>query len=95
MKAKNSKLAEMICKMIHETKAYSYSDEVMEAIDKLYLAIFEDEKDEDVFITMQELKEEGNDPTQIAEKCADLFNVNFEGGPLDDPDHWIWELAAK
>lgn len=33
--------------------------------------------------------------TSLAEACADAFGVADEGGPLDDPDHWIWELALE
>lgn len=31
--------------------------------------------------------------TQLAESAAQAFDQNHTGGPLDDPDHWIWELA--
>lgn len=32
--------------------------------------------------------------TSLAEGCADHFDVaDEEGSPLDDPDHWIWEVA--
>lgn len=31
--------------------------------------------------------------THLAESCCDHFDANNEGGPLDDPDHWIWDLA--
>jgi hypothetical protein len=33
--------------------------------------------------------------TQLAEECAANFDADNEGGPLDDPDHWIWDEAAK
>ncbi len=33
--------------------------------------------------------------TQLAEACAEAFDVADEGGPLDDPDHWIWDAAAN
>jgi hypothetical protein len=35
------------------------------------------------------------DATGMAEACASAFGEDDEGGPLDDPDHWIWELAAE
>ena len=31
--------------------------------------------------------------TALAEMCAAHFDMNGVGGPLDDPDHWIWEVA--
>ena len=31
--------------------------------------------------------------TTLAEAAADAFEQNHVGGPLDDPDHWIWEVA--
>lgn len=31
--------------------------------------------------------------TTLAESAADAFDANGLGGPLDDPDHWIWDLA--
>lgn len=40
--------------------------------------------------------EDGTDepqPTQLAEACAAAFGVDGVGGPLDDPDHWIWDAA--
>ncbi len=30
--------------------------------------------------------------TRIVEACCAHFGVDAIGGPLDDPDHWIWEL---
>lgn len=33
--------------------------------------------------------------TSLAEACAEAFDVADEGGPLDDPDHWIWEVAVE
>ena len=33
--------------------------------------------------------------TQLAEACCQHFDTNHEGGPLDDPDHWVWDLAAQ
>ena len=32
--------------------------------------------------------------TQLVEAAAEFFDHNGEGGPLDDPDHWIWFLPA-
>ena len=32
--------------------------------------------------------------TQLAEACAGAFDVNHEGGPLDDETHWIWDAAV-
>jgi hypothetical protein len=31
--------------------------------------------------------------TALAEAYADTVGEADEGGPLDDPDHWIWEVA--
>lgn len=33
--------------------------------------------------------------TSLAEECAEAFDVADEGGLLDDPDHWIWEVAVE
>lgn len=33
--------------------------------------------------------------TSLAEAAADAFDVADEGGPLDDPDHWVWEVAVE
>lgn len=33
--------------------------------------------------------------TALAEAAANHWCQDYEGGPLDDPDHWVWELAAK
>lgn len=33
--------------------------------------------------------------TELAEACADAFDVADEGGPLDDETHWIWDLALE
>lgn len=33
--------------------------------------------------------------TAIVEAAAEAFNKNFEDGPLDDPDHWIWECPLE
>lgn len=30
------------------------------------------------------------DLTQIVEEAARYFDQDHEGGPLDQPDHWIW-----
>lgn len=35
------------------------------------------------------------DCTGLAEACAEAFDMADEGGPLDDPDHWIWEVAVE
>lgn len=32
--------------------------------------------------------------TSLAEAAAGAFDVDHVGGPLDDPDHWIWEIAV-
>lgn len=32
---------------------------------------------------------------KLAEDCAHAFEVDDEGGPLDDPDHWIWDTAHE
>jgi hypothetical protein len=33
--------------------------------------------------------------TALAEAAANAFDESDVEGPLDDPDHWIWELAAS
>ena len=33
------------------------------------------------------------DSTALAEACAAHFDVDGLRGPLDDPDHWIWDVA--
>ncbi len=33
--------------------------------------------------------------TQLAEAAAAAFDVDDDGGPLDDEHHWIWELALE
>ena len=33
--------------------------------------------------------------TGLAEAAAAAFGIDDEGGPLDDPDHWIWEAAIE
>ena len=33
--------------------------------------------------------------TALAEGCAQAFDVNDRGGPLDDETHWIWELPLE
>jgi hypothetical protein len=33
--------------------------------------------------------------TSLAESAAAHFEINEVGGPLDDPDHWIWDLAIE
>jgi hypothetical protein len=33
--------------------------------------------------------------TAIAEGAAEEFGIDHEGGPLDDPDSWILDLAFK
>lgn len=35
------------------------------------------------------------DCTGLAEACAEAYDVADEGGPLDDPDHWIWDVAVE
>jgi len=32
--------------------------------------------------------------TSLAESCCRAFNCSDEGGPLDQEDHWIWDVAA-
>lgn len=91
MKPKNREL-QKIAKKLESYCINSYL--ILDAVDKLYLAVFEDEKYEEVQEMIIQLKLESNDATWIAETCADHFNVNFDGGPLDDSDHWIWEFAA-
>lgn len=31
------------------------------------------------------------DMTSLAEECCSHFEVDFESGPLDRDDHWIWK----
>lgn len=31
--------------------------------------------------------------TLLAENAAEYFGVKDKRGPLDDPNHWIWEIA--
>jgi hypothetical protein len=31
--------------------------------------------------------------TALCEAAADAFDVKDEGGPLDDGNHWIWNVA--
>lgn len=31
--------------------------------------------------------------TILAEQAAYNYEMDYEGGPLDDPDHWIWDAA--
>lgn len=33
--------------------------------------------------------------TALAEAAAEAFEQNGLDGPLDDEQHWIWELALK
>ena len=33
--------------------------------------------------------------TSLAEAAAAEFDMNEEGGPLDDETHWIWDAAAE
>jgi hypothetical protein len=33
--------------------------------------------------------------TELAENCCQHFDCKDEGGPLDDSDHWVWDLAAQ
>lgn len=33
------------------------------------------------------------DFTSLTTAAASAFNVDDVGGPLDDSEHWIWELA--
>ncbi len=35
------------------------------------------------------------DATALAEAAAASFDQNGIDGPLDDEQHWIWELALK
>jgi hypothetical protein len=43
------------------------------------------------------------DRTKLAESAGrgragarpEEFNKNFEDGPLDDPNHWIWDCAHE
>lgn len=96
MKQKNRELQE-IAKSLNDhvyRVNIEASEKLLSAQDALYLAIFEDEKNEGVQKVINELKLESEDATLIAEACAGIFRVDFDGGPLDNPDHWIWELAA-
>jgi hypothetical protein len=33
--------------------------------------------------------------TSLCEEAAEVFNQNFEDGPLDDPNHWIWDCPVE
>lgn len=33
--------------------------------------------------------------TSLVESAACCFEQDYENGPLDDPDHWIWEIALE
>jgi hypothetical protein len=33
--------------------------------------------------------------TALVEGAAEEFEIDHEGGPLDDLDSWIWDLAVK
>ena len=33
--------------------------------------------------------------TSLVESAASYFEQDYENGPLDDPDHWIWEIALE
>lgn len=95
MKKQNKQLdeiAQLIEELEHENDLVErlYFD----AANKLRLAVFEDEKEE---VTKQAnaLKEEKEDydSTALAEEIASCWNVDFENGPLDQEDHWIWEIV--
>lgn len=33
--------------------------------------------------------------TSLVESAASYFEQDHMNGPLDDPDHWIWEIALE
>lgn len=33
--------------------------------------------------------------TGLAEAAAAEWDRDHEGGPIDDPDHWVWDLAVE
>lgn len=33
--------------------------------------------------------------TELAEHCATVFGADHLGGPLDQPEHWLWDLAYQ
>lgn len=33
------------------------------------------------------------DHNALARACAEAFKVAHAGGPLHDPDHWLWEAV--
>ena len=33
--------------------------------------------------------------TELVEQAADYLDINFIDGPLDDPDHPIWDWAVE
>lgn len=35
------------------------------------------------------------DYTSLVESAAGYFEQDYENGPLDDPDHWIWEIVLE
>lgn len=56
------------------------------AISLLHRAFTEDH----VKLWMKHHQENQDDLTQIVEEAARYFEQDHEGGPLDQPDHWIW-----
>ena len=90
---KNTKLREakvILTELAEQNNCEIYSD----ALDLLNLAIFEYEKNL-VKILVNKYKESESNFTKIAEQICDEYDVNFGGGPLDDPDHWIWEIVSE
>lgn len=62
----------------------------------------EDFNYQNVLRWMRVHKEQFRDPltleinaTLLAESAANAFDADFEYGPLDDPNHWIWEIAIE
>jgi hypothetical protein len=48
-----------------------------------------------VYYWMREHVGEYETSTELAEAAAEEFDLNHEGGPLDDEHHWIWERALE
>lgn len=74
-------------------------DLVDEIFEKIHLAYFENErynKVEEYIMEKLELESVSNlenvDITKLVEECCSAFFIGFDGGPLNDDDHWIWDL---
>lgn len=84
-------------------------DRIEEAIDKLYLAIFESSQDEifdeiknNIWNLVKDSKIKSSQAlnneiclTSLVEDICNNWEVNFENGPLDESSHWVWSDAYK